>query len=94
YPASIINPPIHLENGSVDLKHVQEVFKRPVFGGLDRLGVLVTGTLEEAKKEVDKVMDNAPANFILGADCTVPSNTDYDRLRAIIDYVHSWRYNH
>ena len=94
YPASIINPPIHLENGSVDLKHVQEVFKRPVFGGLDRLGVLVTGTLEEAKKEVDKVMENAPANFILGADCTVPSDTDYDRLRAIIDYVHSWRYNH
>ena len=94
YPASIINPPIHLENGSVDLKHVQKVFKRPVFGGLDRLGVLATGTLEEAKKEVDKVMENAPANFILGADCTVPSNTDYDRLRAIIDYVHSWRYNH
>mgnify|MGYP002523877224 FL=1 len=94
YPASIINPPIHLEKGSVDLKHIQEVFKRPVFGGLDRLGVLATGTLEEAKKEVDKVLENAPDNFILGADCTVPSNTDYDKLRAIIDYAHNWRYNH
>ncbi len=94
YPASIINPPIHLEKGSVDLKHVQEVFRRPVFGGLDRLGVLVTGTLEEAKEEVDKVLENAPDNFILGADCTVPSDTDYDRLRAIIDYAHTWRYNH
>jgi uroporphyrinogen decarboxylase len=94
YPASIINPPIHLEKGSVDLKHVQEVFKRPVFGGLDRLGVIATGTLEEAKAEVDKVLENAPDNFILGADCTVPSDTDYDKLRAVIDYAHNWRTTH
>lgn len=94
YPASIINPPIHLEKGTVNLKRVQEVFGRPVFGGLDRLGPLVTGTLEQAKAEVDEVLKNAPDNFILGADCTVPGDTDYDRLRAVIDYVHNWRSEH
>jgi len=94
YPASIINPPIHLENGEVDLKHIAEVFGRPVFGGLDRLGVIANGTIEEAKAAVDEVLANAPANFILGADCTVPSETDYARLREIIDYAHNWRKNH
>lgn len=94
YPASIINPPIHVGEGSLDLKHVQEVFRRPVFGGLDRLGVISKGSLEEAKAEVDKVLENAPDNFILGADCTVPSDTDYDKLRAVIDYVHTWRQTH
>jgi len=94
YPASIINPPIHLEGGEVDLKHIAEVFGRPVFGGLDRLGVIATGTIDEAKAAVDEVLANAPANFILGADCTVPSETDYARLREIIDYAHTWRQNH
>jgi len=43
---------------------------------------------------VDKVLENAPANFILGADCTVPGETDWDKLRAIIDYAHDWRKIH
>lgn len=94
YPASIINPPIHVGKGDLDLRHVAEVFKRPVFGGLDRLGVIANGTLEEAKAAVDKVLENAPDNFILGADCTVPSSTDYDKLRAVIDYAHNWRQTH
>lgn len=94
YPASIINPPIHVGKGELSLKHVAEVFKRPVFGGLDRLGVIANGTLEEAKAAVDKVLENAPDNFILGADCTVPSSTDYDKLRAVIDYAHNWRQTH
>ncbi|MGN1229711.1 MAG: uroporphyrinogen decarboxylase family protein [Prevotella sp.] len=94
YPTSIINPPVNLEKGFVDLKHLQKVFNRPVFGGLDRLGVLVKGTIDEAKKEVDRILENAPDNFILGADCTVPSETDYVRLREIIDYAHNWRKTH
>lgn len=94
YPTSIINPPVNLEKGTVDLKHLQKAFNRPVFGGLDRLGVLVTGSIDEAKKEVDRILENAPDNFILGADCTVPSETDYARLREIIDYAHNWRKTH
>ncbi len=94
YPASIINPPIHVGKGELSLKHVAETFKRPVFGGLDRLGIIANGTLEEAKAEVDRILENAPDNFILGADCTVPSSTDYDKLRAVIDYAHNWRQTH
>ena len=50
--------------------------------------------LEEAKKAVDEVLENAAPNFILGADCTVPGDTDWEKLRAVIDYAHTWRETH
>ena len=95
YPASIINVPLNFSDGTtLNLKEAQQRFRRPIFGGLERLGIIATGTVEEAKAQVDKVLENAPANFILGADCTVPGETDWDKLRAIIDYAHDWRKTH
>ncbi|MDR3261234.1 MAG: hypothetical protein LBT78_05295 [Tannerella sp.] len=94
YPGSIINAPNRLLDGTpIKIKEVQETFHRPVMGGLDRLGVLAKGTVEEAKAEVDKVLKEASPNFILGADCTVPSDVPYQKLRAVIDYAHDWRIN-
>ena len=95
YPASIINVPLNFSDGStLNLKEAQCRFGRPIFGGLERLGVIANGTLEEAKAEVDKVLENASPNFILGADCTIPGDTDWEKLRAVIDYAHTWRLNH
>ena len=95
YPASIINVPLKFSDGStLNLKEAQKRFGRPIFGGLERLGVITTGSIEEAKAEVDKVLENASPNFILGADCTVPGTTDWENLRAIIDYAHTWRQTH
>ena len=95
YPASIINVPLKFSDGStLNLKEAQQRFKRPIFGGLERLGVIAKGSAEEAKKEVDKVLENASPNFILGADCTVPGDTDWDKLREVIDYAHNWRKTH
>ena len=95
YPASIINVPLNFSDGStLNLRDAQERFKRPIFGGLERLGIIATGTVDEAKAAVDKVLENAPSNFILGADCTVPDETDWDKLRAVIDYAHDWRKTH
>ena len=95
YPASIINVPLKFSDGStLNLKEAQKRFGRPIFGGLERLGVIANGSIEEAKAEVDKVLENASPNFILGADCTVPGTTDWENLRAIIDYAHTWRQTH
>lgn len=91
YPASVINPPLTLIDGSeIDLKRISELYKRPVMGGMNRLGNLAKGSVEECLEEVDRVMEKAPANFILGADCTVP-DADVEKLRQVIDYVHNWR---
>ena len=95
YPASIINVPLNFSDGStLNLKEAQQRFGRPIFGGLERLGVIAKGSVEEAKAAVDKVLENAPNNFILGADCTVPGETDWEKLRAVIDYTHTWRQTH
>lgn len=95
YPASIINVPLNFSDGTtLNLKEAQKRFGRPIFGGLERLGVIANGSIEEAKAAVDKVLQNAAPNFILGADCTVPGTTDWDKLRAVIDYAHNWRKTH
>ncbi|MDR1727622.1 MAG: hypothetical protein LBT74_06800 [Acidobacteriota bacterium] len=95
YQGSVINPPNTLADGSpVKLKDVQAMFSRPVMGGLDRLGVIAKGTVEEIKPEIDRVMREAAQNFILGADCTVDGKTSWETLRAAIDYAHDWRSTH
>jgi uroporphyrinogen decarboxylase len=92
YPGSIINPPIKLaDNTPVFTKDVQKLFKRPVMGGLDRLGNLATGNIDTVLKEVDEVLTDAAPNIILAADCTVPSDVPWDKLRQVIDYAHNWR---
>ncbi|MDR0686981.1 MAG: hypothetical protein LBF79_05960 [Dysgonamonadaceae bacterium] len=94
YPGSIVNAPNVLLDGTpVDLRDVQSTFRRPVMGGLDRLGVLINGSDSDVLAEVDRVLRAAPPNFILGADCTVPSDVPYERLRSVIDYAHDWRLN-
>jgi len=91
YPGTIINLP---EFDVKKLRHAQEVFKRPILGGLDHHGVLINGTLEELLAHVDTVLTEGPQNLILGANCTVPDSTSSERLRAVVDYVHNWRQTH
>lgn len=91
YPGTIINLP---EFDVKKLRHAQEVFKRPILGGLDHRGVLINGTLEELLAHVDTILTEGPQNLILGANCTVPDSTSSERLRAVIDYAHTWRQTH
>ena len=95
YPGSVVNVPYHEFQGkSLTTQQVAKLFDRPVLGGLARQGKLYTGTLEEAKAEVDEILKNAPDNFILGADDSIPNDSDPERVRALVDYVHSWRQTH
>ena len=95
YPGSVVNVPYHEFQGpSLTTKQVAALFKRPVLGGLPRRSKIYTGTIEEAKAEVDEILRNAPQNFILGADDSVPNDSDPEKLRALVDYVHTWRQTH
>lgn len=97
YPGSVINPPIHnWKDKSISLKEISKLFSRPVLGGLlnSKEGAIYKGTIEEAKAEVDEILKNAPANFILGADDSLPNDIDPERVRIIVDYAHNWRQTH
>ncbi len=92
YSGKVINTPIVLADGSpVTTMDAAALFKRPVMGGLNRLGTIAKGTSEEIKDVVNEAMMNAPSNFILGADCTVPNTTHWDTLRSIIQQAHAYR---
>jgi uroporphyrinogen decarboxylase len=56
-------------------------------GGLkNRSGVLIDGTREElsaAVKEASEIVGRT--GFILGADCTLPTEIPYERVRMAVD---------
>jgi uroporphyrinogen decarboxylase len=90
YPASIINTPFALKDGNqIHVKDVQKAFHRPVMGGLNRNGVISGGTFEQIVPEIDSLLKEASPNFILGADCTI--RAEWNTLRKLIDYTHTWR---
>jgi uroporphyrinogen decarboxylase len=90
YPGHIVNCNLHLDGGEVSAVQVSELFGRPFMGGLDRKGVLATGTPEQIKEEVNAILQSAPERFLLAADCTVPSSTDWKNLRTAIKIAHQY----
>lgn len=61
--------------------------KATIMGGLqNRKGVMVDGTLEELKEASKAVIRGfGKEGFILGADCTLPTEIPYERIRAIVE---------
>lgn len=60
-----------------------------IMGGLaNRSGVLVEGSLEEIAAAVKKVVaEFGSTGFILGADCTLPTEIALERVKAAVDGV-------
>jgi uroporphyrinogen decarboxylase len=56
---------------------------------MDRHGILVSGTKEQIQAEVKQVIRDAPPSFVLGADCTVPSDIPLSNLKMAIEAAHA-----
>ena len=50
----------------------------------NRSGVLVEGSLEEIEVLCAGLSGVRPTGFILGADCTLPTEIPYERIRAAV----------
>ena len=90
YPGQVVNCNPQLTGKKLTWLEISGMFKRPGMGGMDRLGLLTTGTPVQIEEEVRKVLKSAPKQFILGADCTVPGDIDWKRLRETISVAHSF----
>ncbi|MDH4089674.1 MAG: hypothetical protein OEV24_04370 [Cyclobacteriaceae bacterium] len=88
YPGQVVNVNPQLVDRLLSWQQISGMFKRPNMGGLDRHGILSSGTNEQIEEEVRRVLKNAPSQFILGADCTVPGDTDWGRLKHAINVAH------
>jgi uroporphyrinogen decarboxylase len=91
YPGHIINCSLKLGEGSKSAKQVSKMFNRPFMGGLERKGTLATGSPDAIHQAVTDILTKAPERFMLAADCTVPSETPWDHLKAAIDLAHHYR---
>jgi len=85
YPADAINWAIH--EGDYPLADGRKLFDMALLGGLDdRSGVMVDGTPAEIAAEVrDIIAAVGRKSFILGSDCTLPTEIDYGRIRVAVE---------
>ncbi len=90
YPGHIVNCPLKLGDKTLTTREAAALFKRPYMGGLERKGVLATGTTGQIRTRVEAVLRDAPDCFVLGADCTVPSDTPWGNLKTAIDTAHAY----
>jgi uroporphyrinogen decarboxylase len=91
YPGQVVNVPLSADHKSLSLRQAADLFKRPIMGGLDRHGILATGSPEEVRKVTLDVLKNAPAHFILSANCTVSPQVPLGNLRTAITTAHEFR---
>lgn len=73
---------------SFSLEEGQKLFPgKIVMGGLaNRSGVMIGGTKEELVKEAQRLVEEfGEKGFILGADCTLPTEIPYERIRWITE---------
>ncbi len=91
YPGHVVNCSLTLGDRKLRPTEVAELFDRPYMGGLERKGVIATGGPAEIRTAVENVLAEAPERFILGADCTIPSDTPWDNLKTAIDAAHRHR---
>jgi uroporphyrinogen decarboxylase len=91
YPGHLVNASLRLGDRSLSPKELSQTFGRPFMGGLERTGVLATGSPDEVRRAAQGVLAEAPDRFVLAADCTVPSDTPWDNLVAAIDAAHKHR---
>lgn len=91
YPGQVVNCNLNVGNRTMTAKEAGQLFGRPFMGGMERKGVLATGSAEVIRKEAERVLAEVPERFILGADCTVPGETPWENLKTAIDAAHGWR---
>ncbi len=86
YPGEVVNWGVYSDNPS--LEEGRGLFPgKVILGGLDdRDGVLVHGTMEEIRSAVHGVIDGfGTEGFMLGSDCTLPTELDYARIRCAVE---------
>lgn len=86
YPAAAVNWAVYIEN--MDLMEGAKFFGKAVLGGFDNRpqGVLQKGTKAEVQAFTKELIarTNIPG-VMLGADCTVPSDMDRERIEWVVE---------
>ena len=91
YPGHIVNCNPQLTGRTVPWGEIARMFGRPCMGGMDRHGLMAKAGPAEIRREVNRVLGEAPRPFMLGADCTLPGDVAWENIRAAIDAAHDFK---
>lgn len=91
YPGQIVNVPLQADGKELTLEKAYSMFNRPVMGGIDRHGVIATGTPAQVKEATEKMLAKAPAKAIISGNCTVANTTPIENIRTAIEVAHRFR---
>lgn len=87
YPLQLMHWACNVED--ITWERGAEYFKKTArMGGFDSrdTGLLYNGTEEQIKAETKRLLSiSGTQNVILGADCTVPSDIDYNHIRWVVE---------
>jgi uroporphyrinogen decarboxylase len=89
YPGHVVNCSLSVGTRTMTPQEVSDMFGRPYMGGLDRHGTIVSGNTDEITQTVQDVLGQASDKFFLAADCTLPSDIDWDNIRTAIAVAHN-----
>jgi uroporphyrinogen decarboxylase len=89
YPAAIVNWSV--KDTGLSLKDGKALFKKPVLGGMNNKGNILSGSDEEIRAEVGGLLEGIdPAGFMLGADCTIQGQgISHQKMKVAVDAAHS-----
>lgn len=90
YPGHVVSYVKELGGKEIFADEVAKMFHRPVMGGMDRKGIIVNGDKDQITAAVHEVLKKAPEKFILGADCTLPDNVNWENIKTAISAAHSY----
>ena len=88
YPGEIVNTPNVVGGQPFTPQDASKLFGRIVLGGLERKGVINKGTPEEVTEEVQRLLQECPKHYMLGAECTIDNRTSIENIRAAIRTAH------
>jgi uroporphyrinogen decarboxylase len=90
YPGQVVNCNPQLTEKLLSWKEVSAMFKRTAMGGMPKKGVMYKGSPEEIQNEVQHILKDSPKQFILGSECTIPSDIDLKNVRKAIAVAHNF----
>lgn len=91
YPGQVVNCSLTVGGRELSPREAAALFGRPFMGGLERKGVIATGSADAIRQAVEGVLADAPERLMLAADCTVPGETPWENLRTAIETAHAYR---
>lgn len=90
YPGHVVNASLLVGDAVLTPTNVSKMFGRPFMCGMERKGIIATGSAVEVQRATQAILAQASERFILGADCTVPSETPWENLKIAIETAHGF----